>query len=344
MEGNKHPNPHPPNWWDGPGLTLLFLGSLKPKEPTKITAKLVFVHGYSDHVGRYPELFSHLASNGILVFAWDQRGWGRSVHKPADRGETGPTSVVVADVAAFIEDKLAAAPVGAPLFVMGHSMGGGEVLTLASDATHDALVAKVRGWLLESPFIAFPPAEAPSPIKVFVGKLAGRVLPHFKLYQEVPLEGLSRDPAVVASMRDDKLCHNTGTLQGLAGLLERTDNLDHGRVVLGKHVKSLWLGHGSADRVTSQPRSKVWYERQTALEDGTYKVYDGYFHQLHADIGKEVFFQDVADWILARCGTAAKEALAAETETAETSQPEPAAADETKPDTTGEAKPDVAKL
>ena len=116
-------------------------------------AKVVFVHGYSDHVGRYYGFFPHLASSGIQVFGWDQRGWGRSVHKPSDRGETGPTSRVVADIAAFIEDKLAAAPVGAPLFVMGHSMGGAGAIYLG--VKHPSIWAGVG---------AIAPAHAPAGI------------------------------------------------------------------------------------------------------------------------------------------------------------------------------------
>jgi acylglycerol lipase len=268
----------------------------QPQGPTK--AKLIFVHGYSDHMGRYYGLFPHLASLGIAVYGLDQRGWGKSVLKPADKGLTGPTSQVLSDLAAFIKDKL---PSDVPVFVMGHSMGGGEVLTLASDPAYEDLVGQIRGWVLESPFIAFTPSEQPGAIKTFVGKLIGRLLPHQHLYSPMPAEYLSRDPAVVQSVKEDPLCHDTGTLEGLAGLLERTDNLCHGRVTLSTKVKSLFLAHGTADRTTSFDASKKWYDVQK-IEDARHKAYEGCFHQLHSDLCKEEFYKDVGDWILERCG------------------------------------------
>ena len=58
-------------------------------------ALVVFLHGFSDHVNRFLEFFSVLASQGIEVHGFDQRGWGRSVHSKAERGLTGPTSTVM---------------------------------------------------------------------------------------------------------------------------------------------------------------------------------------------------------------------------------------------------------
>lgn len=269
----------------------------QPQGPIK--AKLIFVHGFSDHVGRYYELFPNLASRGIQVFGWDQRGWGRSAAKPAERGLTGPTPRVIADVAAFIRDKLPSPD--APVFVMGHSMGGGQVLTLASDPQYHDLVGEVRGWLLESPFIAFTPGEEPGFLKVFFGKLASRLLPRQQLVNEIPAENLTRDRAVQQSIRDDEMMHNTGTLEGLAGMLERTDALAHGKMRLSPNVKSLWLGHGTEDKTTCFNASKKWFSTQS-IEDGTHKPYEGAYHQLHADLCKEEFFKDVGDWVLERAG------------------------------------------
>ena len=70
---------------------------LQPDGP--VIAKLIFIHGFSDHVGRYYGFFPSLAARGIAVHGLDQRGWGRSVRKPAERGLTGPTTQVLADMA-----------------------------------------------------------------------------------------------------------------------------------------------------------------------------------------------------------------------------------------------------
>ncbi|KAK8065275.1 alpha/beta hydrolase [Apiospora hydei] len=279
------------------GEADLYTKTWLPDGPIK--AKLIMVHGFSDHMGRYYDFFPSLARAGIAVYGFDQRGWGRSVKKPAQRGLTGPTSTVLADIAAFIRAQL---PSEAPVFVLGHSMGGGEVATLASDRAYDDLIGQVAGWLLESPFIGFTPVEEPSWLLVFSGRLAGRFLPHMHLTRPIPPEHVVRDPEVQQSIRADALMHDTGTLEGLASMLDRTEALSSGKTRLSPRVRGLLHMHGDGDLVCSFDKAKAWFDRQKpAVADATFKNYEGFYHQLHADPGKETFYKDVADWILARC-------------------------------------------
>ncbi|RYP00129.1 hypothetical protein DL763_001058 [Monosporascus cannonballus] len=277
-----------------------------------IKAKMIMVHGFSDHVDRYYGFFPYLAGRGIAVYGFDQRGWGRSVRRPADRGRTGPTATVLADMAAFIADRLAAAPADAPLFVLGHSMGGGQAMALASspDPAPAALGARVRGWVLEAPFLGFAPELQPSRLTVAAGRIAARLAPGFQLVRPVPPVALSRAPEVVRSLAAAPLMHNTGTLEGMAGMLDRADRLAAGALRPGPGVRSLLLLHGTADKATSFDRAREWFDRQKQrIEDARFKAYEGMYHQLHADYGKEEFYEDVAAWILERAD--AKEAAAA---------------------------------
>ncbi|KAI1164349.1 alpha/beta hydrolase [Nemania serpens] len=276
----------------------LFTKTWLPEGPIK--AKMVMFHGFSDHIDRYYGFFPHLAERGIAVYGLDQRGWGRSVTKHSEKGKTGPTTRVLADMAAFIRTQL---PSDVPVFVLGHSMGGGQVLTLASTPEYEDLIARVRGWVLESPFIGFAPELQPSWLVVAGGRLASRVLPHFKLHRPIPPEDVTRDAGVQASIRADDLMHDYGTLEGLAGMLDRTDGLSGGRLALSREVRSLLLVHGDADRATSFDRSREWFERNKAgIPDARFKNYAGFAHMLHADPGKEEFYEDVAAWILERAG------------------------------------------
>ena len=183
-------------------------------------------------------------------------------------------------------------------------MGGGEALTLASDPKYNDLMGSVRGWVLESPFIGFPKGFEPGFLTVFFGRLAGRVLPHRLLASGLPPENLTRDPEVIASLKEDKLLHGMGTLEGLSGLLDRTANLNEGKVKLNEGVNSIWIGHGTVDKGTSYEASKKWFDEQSTVKDKEFKTYEGWYHQLHADLpeDREVFAKDVADWILTRSG------------------------------------------
>jgi acylglycerol lipase len=263
------------------------------------------VHGFSEHINRYNAFFTTLASSGIQVFAWDQRGWGRSAPTKSDWGLTGTTTVVVGDVAAFIKDKISG---DVPLFVMGHSMGGGEVATLMGDPEYKELVSKVRGFVLECPFIGFSPGAEPNAITVAVGRFASRFLPKFQMEHIIPPEYLSHDPQWAESVRNDPLCHNTGTLQGLASMLDRTAVLSSGSVKLGKQVQSLWLAHGTDDKTCSFDAAMKWLEAQQNVKDKSSKRYEGAYHQLHADDCKEEFGRDLVAWILERCDVRPAEA------------------------------------
>ncbi|KAH7381571.1 Alpha/Beta hydrolase protein [Pyrenochaeta sp. MPI-SDFR-AT-0127] len=253
-------------------------------------------------VNTYGSFFPTLASKGIEVYTFDQRGWGRSVTKPSERGHTGPTTQVLNDITSFIKTLI---PSPVPLFLMGHSMGGGEVLCYAAQAPQEVR-KHIRGYLLESPFVDFDTKSKPSPFTVFFGRLAGKLLPHRQLVNKLDSNLLSRDPDVCKRFVDDELCHDTGTLEGLSGLLDRTGQLSSGKIVIPDNageggVTRIWIGHGDKDGVTDYHASKRLADA-LQVKDKEFRTYAGYYHRLHDEPGadKQVFMDDVTSWILAR--------------------------------------------
>ncbi len=96
----------------------------EPQEPDPDDLTVVFSHGYALNLDSWH--YQRLALQGrIRTVWWDQRGHGRS-----QRGPVGSATIdqVGADLAAVIE---ATAPTG-PLVLVGHSMGGMTVLSLAA--------------------------------------------------------------------------------------------------------------------------------------------------------------------------------------------------------------------
>nr|POE77679.1 putative monoglyceride lipase [Quercus suber] len=282
-----------------------------PSQPPQ--ARLVFIHGFSDHCNFYEPFFSILAARGIKVYAFDQRGWGRSVHSPAQKGLTGYTPVVLDDVTHFIRSEILAHEAerqesSVPLFVAGHSMGGGITLTYAATGPSD-VVSRVRGWLVESPWVALAPAAQPWKLTVVAGRLASKVLPGMQLPQHLPPENVCRDPAVAKQYIADDLCHDTGTLAGLAGCLDRAAALQEGKVVLregrGEGGKTrLWFGHGTKDLICAYDACKGVYER-AVVADKKMRTYEGWYHKLHTEPGedKQTFANDFGNWILERSGS-----------------------------------------
>lgn len=280
--------------------TKLYTLAFKTEGPAK--ARLVFIHGFSDHVDKYDDFFTALASKGIEVYAFDQRGWGRSVTKSSERGNTGPTTQVLDDITSFLKTVI---PSPVPLFLMGHSMGGGEVLCYAAQGPEEVR-KHIRGYLLESPFIDFDPKSKPSPVTVFLGRLAAKLLPHRQMTNKLKPELISRNTEACKNYAIDELCHDTGTLEGLAGLMDRTGQLATGKIVIADNageggVTRIWFGHGDADGITDYRASKRLFDA-LQVKDKEFKTYVGYYHRLHDEPGQdgEVFINDVANWILAR--------------------------------------------
>ncbi|THX32170.1 alpha/beta-hydrolase [Aureobasidium pullulans] len=267
-------------------------------------ARMLFVHGFSDHCNNYPVFFEHLANQGIDVYAFDQRGWGRSVTKKHDRGLTGPTSRVLADITSMLHTLL---PTPIPLFIMGHSMGGAEILHYASTGPSEIL-SQIRGFISSAPLIALHPSTRPFRATVLAGRLAGRVLPKFQLVQKLEPKWLSRDPEQNKLWEQDELCHDTGTLEGLAGMLDRGIQLESFKVMPrdsageGGKIRLLAL-HGTGDHVNDFAATKAYVEK-SELSDKELRTYDGWYHNMHAEPGddKLMFANHVSEWILSRLG------------------------------------------
>ncbi|CAI7669653.1 unnamed protein product [Penicillium palitans] len=273
-------------------------------------AVLAFIHGFSDHCNAYHDLFPTLVSAGVEVRSFDQRGWGRSVKKSRDRGNTGPTSQVLSDIHSFLQS-LPSRP-DVPLFLMGHSMGGGQVLNYIFNPESPyngdkSTRPKFAGVLLYSPLIAIDPSSRPSKLLVSAGRIVAKLIPHKQRYSPLDANLLSRNKDVVKDFVADTLCHDTGTFEGLAGMLDRGIWLE-GMFAAGDGawVKSdlpFWFGHGDGDLITSYPATKDFVKLLTEKGgDVTFSTYEGAYHKLHDELPEttERFFADVKAWILTK--------------------------------------------
>lgn len=193
-------------------------------------------------------------------------------------GLTGPTSLVLADITSMLKTLL---PSAAPVFLMGHSMGGAETLYYAARGPRETL-AQVRGFIASSPLIALHPRTKPWRITVVLGRMAGKLLPRRQLVNPLDARWLSHDDPLNQAFADDPLNHDTGTLEGLAGMLDRGEALDTGHVVVEDGVGEggvtrLLVTHGTEDYINDFQGSKGFVER-CAVKDKELKAYEGLYH------------------------------------------------------------------
>jgi alpha-beta hydrolase superfamily lysophospholipase len=145
---------------DGTTLFYRFWRQPDPKAPV-----LVLLHGLGAHTGWFLDMGSALNERGLTVYAVDHRGFGRS---SGPRGHIRQGSVFIDDVESFLDEVQRRQP-GAPLFILGHSMGAIFAVTVAArDATSGR--TRLAGMILLNPWVADTAKVSPAALlTVLVG-------------------------------------------------------------------------------------------------------------------------------------------------------------------------------
>jgi acylglycerol lipase len=195
---------------------------------------------------------------------------------------------------------------------MGHSMGGGQALSYVfrpdspyNQSSQAASRPNFAGVLLYSPLIAIHPSSRPSKLTVAAGRIVAKLIPHKQRYSPLDVNLVSRNEATVKDFMDDELCHDTGTFEGLAGMLDRGIWLE-GMFEGGDWVKSdlpFWFGHGDGDRITSHTATEDFVKGlQKKGGDVKFETYERAYHRLNAELPETSakFIADVRDWVLGK--------------------------------------------
>jgi alpha-beta hydrolase superfamily lysophospholipase len=179
---------------DGARLRVL---SWVPREPR---ARVIVLHGYGDHAGRYHALLARLAEADIAATAFDFRGHGLS---SGPRGFVRAVSSYVDDLEAVFAEEPARA--NCPEFLFAHSFGAVVALSYLLERQARALA----GLILTAPY--FRLALQPSRWQLLQARLGGVLLPTLRVKTPLRPEQLSRDPEVLRTLRADSLPHRCVT-------------------------------------------------------------------------------------------------------------------------------------
>ena len=239
------------------------------------------IHGLGEHCRRYDYVAEFLNEHGFAVVGYDRQGFGRSEGRKGYAPGYRNYLDGVAQLMVQCERRYPATPV----FLYGHSMGGQLLL-------HYLIQRKpaIRGAIVSAPHIA--EAFRPNPVIVALGKVMRKLRPTFTLSNQLEVEALSRDPAVVADYLADPFNHDRLSSQTGVDVLERAESLRNYSAGLSVPVL---LIHGSADRITSYADSAAFAERNGPSV--TFKGYDGLYHELHHEPERELVLNDLLSWL-----------------------------------------------
>jgi acylglycerol lipase len=246
----------------------------------RLRGVVVIVHGFNAHSGRYGWVAEQLAARGLVVRALDLPGRGRS---DGERFYVDTFDDYVGDVGTLVTMSRAEHP-GLPVLLLGHSAGGVVSCLYALD--HQAELA---GLICES--FAH---ELPAPDFALAAlKGLSHIAPHARVLK-LKNEDFSRDPAVVASMNDDPLlADEVQPTQTIAAMVRADERL---RKEFPRITVPLLILHGTADKAAKVSGSQHFFEKAGST-DKTLKLYDGYFHDLLNDVGREQVLADVQGWV-----------------------------------------------
>lgn len=225
---------------------------------------------------------------GLYSFAHDHVGHGES---EGLRGHVKDYHTYLQDMWQHIDLVREQYP-DVPLFLFGHSMGGG----LAVMAAHDRPEV-IKGVLLSAPLIKVTP-ETATPIKVFMAKVVSFIAPTLRV-GKLELTALSRDQSQLEKYKNDPLVDLEGMRAGLAvQLLRLCDDL---MKILPKIDVPIFVAHSENDVVTNVGGSKLLAEL-AKTEDMTTHFYKEPFHMLEHEKEEfvESYFADILQWIQQR--------------------------------------------
>lgn len=283
-------------------------------------AILQITHGMIEFIERYEKFARFMVGNGYMIVGHDHIGHGQSVVSRKELGyftEDGQSDVLVEDMHR-LRTLVQGENTGVPYFMFAHSMGSyllRKYLTVHGDNLRGAIICGT-GYI--------PEKTTALGLKVvdFLGKVKGwhyvsrmvEKLSFGKPYKKFDMTGknpanswLTRDEEIVRWYYANPLCTFKFTVSGYKGLME-TVQYDCRQENVDKIPKKLpvFIISGSDDPVGDLGIGvKKVYDmiKASGNQDVTYKLYDGYRHEILNEIGKEKVYNDILAWTNVRIET-----------------------------------------
>lgn len=247
-------------------------------------AVLLIVHGLAEHGGRYTNVVNHLIPKSYAVYAPDHRGHGRSQGR---RVYVDHFTDYLDDLKTFFDLVRAQHPTQ-KIFLLGHSMGGAIALSYALRHQDE-----LDGLVLSGASIKI--GAGISPAIIAIGRLVSALLPKMGLVM-LDSSAISRDPEIVRAYDTDPLVYRGKVTARLgAELVQTMQRFPQEVTQLRLPVLTM---HGGADQLTD-PQGSRWLYEAAGSADKTVHVYEGYYHEIFNDIGKEQALADMENWLTA---------------------------------------------
>jgi alpha-beta hydrolase superfamily lysophospholipase len=269
--------------FDGLGGVRIVYDVWTPDVPAR--AVVVLAHGFGEHARRYDHVAQRFGDAGLVTYALDHRGHGRS----------GGKRVLVKDISEFTADFDTLVGIasrehpGLKRVVLGHSMGGGIVFAYGVERpdNYDLMV-------LSGPAVAAQ--DLVNPLVAFAAKGLGLLVPGLPV-QQLDFTAISRDPEVVAAYQNDPLVYHGKVPAGMGrALLQVGATMPQRAPAL---TAPLLVVHGADDRLIPVDGSRRLVE-SVGSSEVELKIYPGLYHEIFNEPERDQVLDDVVSWITNR--------------------------------------------
>jgi acylglycerol lipase len=244
---------------------------------------LLVVHGLFEHSGRYAKFAEYFVPKGYAVFSYDQRGHGRS---DGLRGYVNRFADYPADLDLFLKKARQQYP-GKPVFLLGHSMGGTVVATFAADHQEEL------SGLIFSGLLAMPGASV-TRLSILITRTISALLPKMGI-ATIEDSTISRDSSVVDAYNNDPLVYR-GKIRARLGA-ELLNTFEKVLPAAEPRIQiPVLIMHGGDDRLSNKKSSTTLYD-SVGSKDKTIKIYNGFYHEILNDIGRDQVLNDIELWL-----------------------------------------------
>lgn len=241
---------------------------------------IVMVHGIGEHIRRYEKWAALFREKNFSFFGLDLPGHGKSEGR---RGRIKNYKVIHETLDLMLRTTTQTFP-GVPVFLYGHSLGGGIVL--------DYLIRKkpsLRGAIVTSPWLklAFEPAK----LKIIMAKAVKSLIPGIVQPTGLVVSHISHDQSVVDAYVNDPLNHDRISVGLFMGAMESA----HNSLAHADELRTPTLVvHGSADKICSPEGSREFCSKSPRCE---LKIFEGGYHELHNEPFNMEVFEYIYGWI-----------------------------------------------
>jgi acylglycerol lipase len=243
-------------------------------------AVVIMIHGLGEHIHRYVNWADKFKKEGIGFAGVDLPGHGNS---DGARGNIKNYSLLTEMIDILLKSCNKTFP-GVPVYLYGHSLGGGIVLDYILHKN-----PKIKGAIVTSPWLRL--SFEPPKIKLFLASVMKHILPGLIQPSGLIVNHISHDGNEVEKYKTDPLVHGKISVSLFHGAMTAADySLKH-----ASELKiPLLLIHGSDDQIASPEGSREFAGKSSMTQ---LKIWEGGYHELHNEPFKDEVFNYIINWI-----------------------------------------------